>query len=127
MTDTTPAACIALSFTFSEDETVAVDVTGYARGVTALRTLTKTSDPQMLEQMARALALRPATDARNPVVIEMAHGDDQATVTVTGFTDPEFALHALAQAGSAETFARLVDVLSGEGDMSLLELMDDNE
>ena len=118
------ASTVDLNFEFENAQIVSVNVTGFERGVTAIRALAHAGNPETLEQIAQSVALRSAADQGLDIVVEMTHSGDRALVTATGFTDPIFGLYALEEAGSEETFLHLLNALTDQGDMSLLELMD---
>jgi hypothetical protein len=111
---------IELTFDYG-DQTVIVTVSGFTRGVTALKALGEAGIEETLATVANALRAR--IDVEEDIRLDYQYEDgDRAAVVVSGFTTPQRAIDALAQAGGEQTFSRLYTALDAEGDHSMLEL-----
>jgi hypothetical protein len=117
-----PAEDVVLEFTYGDD--VVVTVSGHRKGVTALRALIEVGDETNLEKIQASIDNNEIEDDSD-IEIAFNAGDDECTVTVSGFHNPQRGLQALEEAGSEETFLELLDAMETEGDASIQELYDE--
>jgi hypothetical protein len=113
---------IDLSFTYDGADVVRVVVSGFDRGITAVRALASAGQDPTRNEVAASFRAGSRTTNRD-VVIDFEEDDDRATVTVSGVTTPRRVDAALRDAGSESTFVHVVSALADRGDASLLELM----
>jgi hypothetical protein len=120
-----PAEDVVLEFTFDDGDDVVVTVSGHRKGVTALRALIEVGDESNLEKIQASIDNNEIEDDSD-IEIAFSAGDDECTVTVSGFHNPQRGLEALEEAGSEETFVELLEAMETEGDESIQELYDES-
>jgi hypothetical protein len=121
-----PAEDVVLEFTFDDGEDVVVTVSGHHKGVTALRALIEVGDESNLDKIQESIDAGEIADDAD-IEIAFSAGDDECTITVSGFRNPQRGLQALEEAGSEETFLELLEEMEADGDESIQELYDESE
>lgn len=121
-----PAEDVVLEFTFDDGDDVVVTVSGHTRGVTALRALIEVGDESNLNKIQESIDAGEIADDSD-IEIAFNSGDDECTITVSGFRNPQRGLQALEEAGSEETFLELLEEMEADGDESIQELYDESD